>query len=158
MADEEVKESRDFIYIGRRAGENCPYVDCVVWLNPDRSQGTRAAYLFKKKRGWLVGGVYTGAKVTADGSSATGMSDAMFTGPWPDKVERLQWEAETSQIDQRLAAKKLREKYHSEMETQLLPLRQTYQRLLRADFTTAQALDQLVLAVLHKPLTAAEKE
>ncbi|MEO5774699.1 MAG: hypothetical protein ABIQ32_11360 [Sphingomicrobium sp.] len=160
MSGAEQFEVCDFIYCGVRQIIGGKLGDCVLPLLAD---GTRATRLFARKGNKgsrrVVGGVYAGAKFSAE--QASGLDAARFVRRWDNADDVMRWEAADGQAEDAIRTKKLEADAGriSEIERVLLPLRRVYHAHRRQnDHSGMEALRAAVQRALSTPPRVSEQD
>lgn len=143
----------DLIYTGARQGEKGP-VASMIPINPANGERERER-CFTWSAKWkkrAVGGLYRGAKFSATQMLAGPLDFIHISGT---ETERWNWRAHHELAMRSDSRAKIEERFRKsdEIAHLMLPLRRHFQR---ASFYDQQAIEQMFLAALHKPLTAEE--
>lgn len=141
---------QDFVYIGKAVDEKGKVFIIIRPLETDWTLGKRMSYEMKKWRDRIVGAVYTGASFSADGSIHA-LDTARFKNQWPNREERMEWQAKHEEVEVEIRNAKLEKDVDLiiDIEQILLPLRKTYENLrFQHDWAGQVALKKAVLHAL----------
>lgn len=147
----------DFVYVGRRlnGGQAVAAIRCI--LASGKLADDEAYYQLKAFKGYVLGGVYSGAAFA--GSQVRGLNLAKYVSRWPGMAEQVDWRARDEQVEEQLRTDKLlkdAKKVH-EVEAIMLPLRKLYESYRhRRDSAGCEALEQAVLRALRVAPRASE--
>jgi hypothetical protein len=140
---------RDFIYVGRRAGEGAAVFGAIVQII-DGQLSRESYYAAAQFKGSIVGGIYTGATFHEGG--ARGLSVASWVKRWTEASDIITWRALDDAVETALRAAKLMadSKKINEIDDILLPLRKLYASYTKQyNHASREALEQAVLRSLR---------
>ncbi|UWE19331.1 hypothetical protein [Herbaspirillum huttiense] len=149
----------DFVYRGRRILGSGKLAVCLAPLQDGKALQERH-FLFDKKAHRAIGGIYSGAKFTANEMS--GLSAHLtFVGKWQAAADLIDWEARDALAEQIARSKRLESdvKKVSEIEKILLPLRRQFENYRqKRDTAGMEALRKAVVSALGTSPRAFENE
>lgn len=144
--------AKDYVYLGKRVNSKMEPVAAIRLINEDGTlDADEALYKFDRKMNKNVGGVYTGAKFTSNGSSR-GLAEARWKRMWDNQEDRIKWSALNDEAESRLRSAKLEKEEGriNDIEQIMLPLRKTYENMrFRHDWAGQEALEKAVLRALR---------
>lgn len=151
--------AKDFVYTGLRWSTNEQRLVTIRCIDADGKLEPPMLFEYNRKYERVIGGVYTGAAFTADGS-VRGLITSGYSELWPNIDDRLEWKVADERVksEHRCRAAEKDEKRISEIETILMPLRTTYETFrVRRDFAGMEALEASVLRSLRSAPRVSEK-
>lgn len=151
MSDAEMYEA-NFIFCGKTALADGSLGVIIKIIQPDGlSLSEPRAFKWARRLDKTIGGVYSGAKFNE--KQAVGMDRATFVELWHDSAAIQDWRIKSQYAEECQRVKKLEgdKKRINEIDTLLLPLRETYANYARiGDFAGQAALEAAVLRSLRK--------
>lgn len=141
------------LFMGERVAKGARY-QTFAPVQEDGSLDAEMWFAWKSSGPKIVGGVFSGASISADRKSIAGLDRLRFVRKHPEQGDVLRWQALHDAAQEELAATRLEKAARgSDFERIMLPLRREYEKITRRhDMATAAAFERAVLnALRNKP-------